>query len=137
MTRNIASVFRRSAPPEPPARLLGAVMEAVARERRRGVLVRRLSLLGTGLALSGATAGYAVMLTIDAAARSGFVGFLSVFVTDTGTVMASWQDYLLSLVDALPVAPLAGACVAFFVFFTLLRRLDRVIAPTSRFHAIF
>lgn len=136
MARNIDDIFRRSSPPEPPARLLGSVMEAVARERRRGMLLRRLPLLGAGLALSGAASAYAVALTVDAAARTGLAGFLTVIVTDTGAVAASWQDYLLSLLDALPVAPLAAVCGGLFVFFTLLRSVDRVIAPPSRLHVI-
>lgn len=136
MSRNIDDIFRRSAPPEPRTGLLGSIMGAVARERRRAVLVRRLPLLGAGLALSGAGFVYAVTLTVDAAARSGLVGFLSVLVTDTGAVAASWQDYFLSLVDALPIAPLAGVCAALFIFFALLRSLDRVITPPSRLHTI-
>ncbi|MEY4744636.1 MAG: hypothetical protein RL272_581 [Candidatus Parcubacteria bacterium] len=136
MPRNLARLFRESAAPGPQKELLDAVMDAVGRERRRTMLVRRLPLLAAGLLLSGAAAAYAVVLTINDASRSGLAGFLSVFVTDTGAVMSLWQDYLLTLLDTLPVAPIAGACAALFIFFALLRRLDRVVSQSSRPHFI-
>ncbi len=137
MTRNIDKLFARTAPPAPGPRLLGAVMASVTFERRRAAFARRLPVLVSGLAASGAAAAYAVVLAVAEASRSGFGGFLSMLVTDTGLVLSSWQDYLLSLLDALPVAPLAGVCAALFVFFVLLRRLDGAVAARpSRPHLI-
>ncbi len=136
MPRNIDVLFKQSDPPGPDRRLLDSVMAAVARERRRDLFFRRLPLLGSGLAMSGAAAAYAVVLAVADASRSGLAGFLSMIVTDTGAVFASWKDYLLSLIDALPVVPLAGVCAALFVFFVLLRRLDGMLAPPPRLHHI-
>ncbi|HSD12354.1 MAG TPA: hypothetical protein VLC10_02235 [Patescibacteria group bacterium] len=136
MTRNIDALFKESAPPGPDRRLLDSVMTAVARARRRDFFARRLPLLGSGLAMSGAAAAYAIALAVAEASRSGLAGFLSMIVTDTGAVIASWQDYILSLIDALPVAPLGGVCAALFVFFLLLRRLDGALAHRQRLHHI-
>ena len=116
--------FREVDTIDTPTSLVPGAMFRVARERRRSILFRHVPVLLLGLMFSLGATVFAIQAAIADAIQSGLANFLTMIVTDSGTVLASWQSYSLTIVDTFPAIQLAGACGALFLFFTLLRRID-------------
>ncbi len=129
MQENLKKAIRSLDVHGPSPRLFDDAMEAVFAYRRRQVLARRLPFMVVGLAASAVGVVYGAYAALRQASESGLLEFLSAAATDTGAVLSAWQSYLLAVVDALPVIQLAAVCAALFVFFALLRSVDRLITP--------
>lgn len=129
MQKNLERYFRRMDPVKTPDGMIEGVFVRIAGERRRLALLRHLPALALGLCLSAAATVFAVRTAVADAVQSGLTGFLMLLVTDHGAVASSWQAYAMTIVDALPAAPIAVAFAAAFGFFALLRRLDDEVAP--------
>lgn len=131
MQPNLTKLMRQTAPHAPAAHLRHDVMDAVFAARRRDLLIKRLPFMIAGLIASLAGAVYAFVEAWRDAVSAGLPEFVSAAFSDTGTVLASWQAYLLALADTIPLLPIAAVCGALSVFLLLLRRTDRLVAPHS------
>jgi hypothetical protein len=78
----------------PPPRLLGNIMAAIAEERARLRAIRRFAA--------------ASVLCIGAFAMSGFGHYLSLLFIDARLVLANWHDFAMSLLESFPALGAAG-----------------------------
>ena len=106
MSQDYEKLFSAIETPELPAGLIGQVMKCIAKER--GHLVNRkrgamLLVTATGM-LAALTP---VFILIKASLEeSGFWQYFSLLFSDFDIVTASWQNFLASLLEALPVTGL-------------------------------
>jgi len=59
------------------------------------------------------------------AAESGFFEFMSLMFSDSGAVLALWQNFLLALAESLPVVSLAALLIVTLVLFQSLKIISR------------
>jgi hypothetical protein len=134
MQPNLHQIYKKIEPQTAPEGLLAGVFAVIALEQQRRFLFRRLPLQIAGLIASAVAAAYATYLTVTQASETGLGVFLTAVATDTGTVLSAWHSYVLAIIDATPVAPLAGICVAVFIFLIILRAMDGTLASSKRLH---
>ena len=94
---------------EPSPRLFKAVMERLDRERRLSALRHRLIAANIFLGVCVVCSIPLFRAVAGEFARSGFVQYLSLLLSDFKTVSVYWQDLVLSLAESLPVASAASA----------------------------
>ncbi len=121
----------RSGVHEPPQRLYGAVLSRLEREKNRARTLK-LWMSGTATAISLAALVPATGLLVRGFGESGFASYLSLLWSDGEAVMNFWAEYLLSLVDSLPLGGLAGFCLALFVFLGSLKYAVTLIGSPRR-----
>jgi hypothetical protein len=92
---------------EPPAGLFDKVLLRLERERKLAVAKRRLIVFSGCLVISISASLPIWRLVFSELAQSGLGQYLTLLVYDFQTVAAYWQDYSLSLLEALPAASLA------------------------------
>jgi ABC-type phosphate/phosphonate transport system permease subunit len=111
-------------------------MLRLERERRRAFRIR-IALAGSiGLAALAAFVPAWNFLSSEAA-QSGFAQFASLVFSDFSVVTAYWKDFLLSLLESLPVYGSLAVLGSLFAFGLSLRSLSNAIiqfsAPSMRF----
>lgn len=94
--------------PKPSAGLLGKIMQRIEHERCLQIMRWKAALFGLLSALSLASLAPALSAFKSDLAQSGFAEFLSLAVLDTGTVLASWQNFGLALLESLPAISIIG-----------------------------
>lgn len=103
MLRDYEKLFSRLKPPEPPGELFDRIMSRIRAERRLLTIRRRLTLF-SAIIIASAVAFVPVYQMVQAGfAESGFNEFFSLIFSDTGIVMAYWQNFILSLLETLPI----------------------------------
>lgn len=112
---------------EPPDGLAGKVMARVWKEERKRV-VRRLILFSIGIAASFAALFPAFNAVQGAMAQSGTLQFISLAFSDSGTVIALWNDFIFSILEALPVMSVVAFLTVAFVLIGCARSFIRDIA---------
>ncbi len=127
MTNNLKRYFREIDRKESPSGLIEGIMTRITREKKRDVVLHHLLPLSFGVLLSATITVFTVRLTIADALQTGLGNFLSMTMTDSNSVLHSWQSYSLTILDAIPVAPIVGTCAALCIFFLLLRRIDNKV----------
>ena len=94
---------QNQATPEPPADLLYKIMDRIGAEKKRRQIRRHLAFFS--LSLIGSVAAFypaGQMLWHDFNA-SGFFQFFSLLFSDSEIVLKYWQNFLFSLLEALPI----------------------------------
>lgn len=134
MQPNFHKIYCKIEPRTAPAGFLDGVFAVIALEQQRQYLFRRLPLQIAGLIVSAIGAAYATYLAVTQASEAGLAEFLYAIGSDTGAVLSAGHSYFLAVVDALPVAPLAGICAAVFVFLILLRAIDGTLTSSKGLH---
>jgi hypothetical protein len=121
MRQDYKKLFCHIEIPEPPADLLGDVINGIARERRH--LEKRWRIMLLVITASGTIAAMAPILIMlkTAVAESGFWQYFSLIFSDLDIVMASWESYLASLLEALPVTGLILFFSILYVGLSLLK----------------
>ncbi|OGD32179.1 hypothetical protein A3C91_02630 [Candidatus Azambacteria bacterium RIFCSPHIGHO2_02_FULL_52_12] len=112
---------------EPPSGLLNAVMARIERERRQTARKKRIvlfSLCAIGSLLAITPTSKALVADIS---QSGFAHFLSLAFSDPGMVLASWNDFALSILESLPALSMAAFLLTIFAFLGSVRLLARDI----------
>ena len=111
----------------PPDDLLPKIMARIEREERL-LSLKRVILFSFGIILP-LTAFFPVLRGIIAdISGSGLIQYISLVFSDTGVVMASGGDYLLSIVESLPVLGITELLVIIFVFLGSLRLAAKGLA---------
>jgi len=105
---------------EPPQFLMGNILAAIEIKKRRAARLR-LALFGS-FALASLTALIpAVQYFIAEISQSGFYQYFSLLFSDWNLVITYWNDFVLSLAEALPVLAITSVLSAVFVFLGSLR----------------
>jgi len=107
----------------PPPELFDKVITRIRIEERVRSAKRRAILFTLTLALSLGTLIPSVRSAHAAIDASGFFNFASLLFSDLHVVMASWQDFALSLLEAVPALNLAAVLAVIFVTLGSLRYL--------------
>jgi len=105
---------------EPPDSLLWGVLSRVQREkhmRRARILFSFCAIL---LLISAAGIVMEAAEFINASSKTGLPQLLSLLVTDGTSVIVMWQDFLYSVVEAVPALTLTMLCAMTLLFTTSL-----------------
>ena len=113
--------------PEPPKDLLGRIMNRIHREQRLVKIRQRIVIFSVGAAASLAAVFPAFQMLRAEAASSDFFTFSSLLFSDFATVSAYWQNFALSLLEALPVMGLIAVLAAVLALLGSLRFLTKDI----------
>lgn len=100
---------------EPPAYLLGKIMERIEKEERILMLKKRIAFFFTGL--FGLMTGliYVFRLAQTTIVESGFSQYFSLLFSDTAIVTNYWQNFFITLLETFPITETAVS-----LFFILL-----------------
>ncbi|HBH46479.1 MAG: hypothetical protein A2445_03975 [Candidatus Jacksonbacteria bacterium RIFOXYC2_FULL_44_29] len=134
MRPDYEQLFTHLTPPEPPAGLLGKVMNRIYQAKRlqnikRRVFVFSMITLGSVLAFISSAKMLHSGLT-----QSGFTQFFSLLFSDFQIVITNWQNYSLSLLETLPIMSLilfVGITLIFLEALKFLIRDLKLILPRT------
>lgn len=134
---NFQKIYESIEKKEPDSDLLANIMLKISREQRLG-LYRKMaahasvSALSLGLLLSSF---YYIYTNL---AQSAFFDLLSLFFSDFGIVLSFWQDYLLSVLESLPLMSLMIFFASTLLLLEMARRLvDDLIIKIPHLHHEF
>ncbi len=116
--------FSRLVETDPSSALYGAVLHRINLEVRRTARTRFWLFSGVALA-SGIALVPAVVLFLSDLHRSGFYEYFVLFLSDGGTILASWKDFALSLAESAPLLGMTAVLGALFIFLGSLRYVAR------------
>jgi hypothetical protein len=111
---------------EPPAHLYGAVLSRLDQEKNR-VREWKLRLSVTAALASMVSLVPATTLLMRGFSETGFSSYLSLLFSDGRAILSFWGEYLLSLIDSLPLAGLASFALALFVFLASIKYVISLI----------
>jgi ABC-type phosphate/phosphonate transport system permease subunit len=114
-------LFSKIEPLEPPAGLGERIVMRIHEERSALSIKRRLVLFSLGLAASLVVLVFSFQSFQSGIASSGFADFFSLLFSDFRIVTYYWQNYILSLLESLPIFSLAIFLAAIFSFLELLK----------------
>jgi len=127
MRKDYEKLFSHLKSPEPPDGLFEKIMLRLHKERQLLTLKRRLTIFSVGLIGSAVAFIPAFKMVQAGFIESGFMDFFSLLFSDTGIVMAYWQNFALSLLETLPVLSLMALLATVLVFLESLKLLARDI----------
>lgn len=111
---------------EPPKGLFEKVILRLKREQRIAA-IRRLAVFGLTTISSALAFIPAFQMAKTGFAESGFGQFFSLLFSDFGIVVAFWQNFALSLLEALPVVSLLVLLGTLLIFLESLKLLVKNI----------
>lgn len=118
MEDNYNKLFKELEKVGAPEGLQAAILASISSREKRAALWR-FSLLGGISALSLAGSVPAFLATVTGFVQSGFTEYFALIMSDGSTLLISWQDFILTLAESLPLTNLALflAAVAAFLWF--------------------
>ncbi|MEK7576311.1 MAG: hypothetical protein AAB482_01315 [Patescibacteria group bacterium] len=105
---------------EPPEGLYHRILARIARARLRAARIR-LGFLSMTIVGSLAALIPALQYTLQEFTQSGFYQYLSLVLSDGGTLFAHWHEYILTLAESLPLAGITLMLSGIFVLFGSLK----------------
>lgn len=127
MNKDYEKLFSQLETPEPAAGLFDKIIQRIRREQRLLVIKRRLVLFSVGT-LGSVVAFIPVFRLVQSGlAESGFMEFFSLIFSDLGLVTAHWQNFVLALLESLPVMSVVMFLAVIFIFIESLKFLTRDI----------
>lgn len=114
---------------EPRPAVLSTVLFRVHEEQQLSRLRRTFLAMCSMAVLSGVGIFLVAQTIIESLSSSGFFRFLSLIVSDGVALVPYWQEYVYSLLEALPIVSLV-VFVALFIIF--LRSLQGVLSDVKR-----
>ncbi len=100
---------------EPSTELLGKVFNRIKHEQKKA-RVKTFALFSVGILSSVFIFIPALLSTISEIQQSGLAGVISLIFSDFQAVISVWDDFLLSLLETLPIIRLAILFVAVYIF---------------------
>lgn len=127
MTQNFDKILSKINQPEPRACLFELIWLAIQKQKQLAVIKRRLVLSIILSAITGIGFVPLAKLTRTGFSTSGFWQFFSLIFSDFSAVIYSWQNYLISLLETLPVTNLILLLAVFLIFLEMLKFLVKNI----------
>jgi len=125
MNKYYEKIFTNLKSPEPPENLFNKVMSRIRQEKNLLTVKRRMAVFSAGL-ISSAVAIIASFRVVESEMiKSGFIQFASLIFSDMGTVLSNWQNFVLALLESLPVVSIAVFLLTIFAFLQSLKFLAR------------
>jgi len=125
--KDYEKLFSRLESQEPPAELFDKIISRIEKEKRFAAVRRRIFIFSFGMIASLAASFFAFQAMRAAFIESGFIEFFSLIFSDSGVILAYWQNFLLTLMESLPVMSTAAMLGAILAFLGSLRYLAREI----------
>jgi len=120
---------------EVPVGLFDRIICRIREERRISVFRRRFAFYSAGAIGSFIAFIPAFNAMWTELAQSGLAHFISLIFSDTGTVLAFWDVFVLSILESLPAFSIAVVLAILFIFLGSLKLLARdilaVLAPRN------
>ena len=111
---------------EPPAGLLGKIIDRIRREER--FLVFRKTVIFSVMVFASLAAFVpALSALLSDFYKSGFINFFSLIFSDFSSVSAYWQSFAMILLETLPAASIALFLAVLLVFLGSVRSLTKNI----------
>lgn len=127
MDHNFEKLFSHLKPPEPPADLLDKILNRIQREKKLINIKRRIVVFSLGV-LGPAIAFIPAFRAVQAEiAESGFSELFSLIFSDLSVVINLWDQFILSILESLPVMSMVLLFTIIFVFLGSLKYLVRDI----------
>lgn len=115
-------------------RIINAVMQRIERNR---MIHERISAITSGALAILSLAAFvpAIGYMMGTASQSGFFTYASLLVSDTGSVMHSWDTFVISMADSAPLMGIIAVITVILVLVISARSLARSMASLSMRHA--
>lgn len=121
----------------PPGGLLEKVLSRLEKEQKILALKRRRIIFSFGAVISALGLIPAYLALQASLAESGFFQFFSLIFSDSEIIAAYWQNFVLSLLESLPIINLAiflAVIMAFLEFLKLLTKNLKFISRPNNYH---
>ncbi|MFA5124414.1 MAG: hypothetical protein WC473_01120 [Patescibacteria group bacterium] len=122
MPQELGKIFSSYHSPEPSEELLNEIVFGLNREQAKRAK-RRLAIFSLTLVASLVAVVPALRLIWQDISQSGFTDFISLFFSDPDMALAYWQNFVLALLEVLPVLSLALFLTTLAVFMESLKLL--------------
>lgn len=126
MPQELEKVFASYRSPAPSEELLNKITLRLKREQTKRAK-RRLAVFSLTLVASLAAFFPVCQFVWQDISQSGFMDFVSLLFSDSGLVLAYWQNFVLALLEVLPVISLALFLIVSAVFMESLKLLAKNI----------
>lgn len=107
MLKDYEKLFTYLQKPQPSDELFSKIMNGIDRQRKKIILFRRITVISVSLIASLAALIPAFMVLMSRFTESGFYQYFSLMFSDFSVIAANWQDYSMSLLQALPAFSIA------------------------------
>jgi hypothetical protein len=115
MEKKIRQIFKNISELEPAPKLAGFILAKINRERSK-IIREKKALVWAGLFGSALAAVYAVSFFGQEIFGSEFWSLASLAFSDINIVLINWNDYVLSLLETLPVINIVIILIPTFIF---------------------
>ncbi|TSC78965.1 MAG: hypothetical protein G01um101433_25 [Parcubacteria group bacterium Gr01-1014_33] len=112
---------------EPPAGLFEKIIARIRKEERLLIIKKRILLFSSGVFVSAGACIPALIGFRQEFAESGFFQFLSLMFSDSAAIGAHWQDFLLAILESLPVMSISALLAILLAFLWMLKYCTRAI----------
>lgn len=112
---------------EPPKDLFERIMVRIRNEQRFSAIKQRLMVCSLGTACSAAALIPAFRAMQAGFNESGFFQFFSLIFSDFETIITHWQNFVMSLLETLPIMNLVVFLTIIFIILELTRFIARDI----------
>lgn len=122
---------------EAPDGLLEKVLGQLQKEQKIMALKRRRIIFSFGAVISALSLIPAYLTLQASLAESGFFQFFSLIFSDSEIVLAYWQNFILSLLETLPITNLIiflALTALFLESLKLLAKNTKIILKTHNYH---
>lgn len=127
MRKDYEKLFTHLKPQEPPVGLFNKIMARIHEEEQLLSVKRRLILFSTAVIISAGAFIPLINAFQTEFAQSGIYQFLSLIFTDSGSVMAYWQDFGLALLESLPAVSAIALLATALVFLWSLKHFTQAV----------
>lgn len=123
MGQNYDQLFSHLAPVEPPAGLLAGILAKVEREQQKAFVRRKRHFFFTSLTLLVSAISLVQIFQMVQAgfSESGFFNFFSLLFSDFSVVVSYWDNFIISLLETLPVIKLTLLFAVILIFLEMLK----------------
>ncbi len=115
MDDNYEKLFRKLDQFEPSEKLHTHIMTRINLEQKRSARMR-LIFLGTMAIASFAAMISSFQYAMREFYQSGFYEYLSLLLSDSGYILASWKEFSISLVESMPLVEITISLATTFAF---------------------
>lgn len=112
---------------EPPSGLFNKIMARIWEEECLQSIKKRLVLFSVSLFVSAGAFIPALNASRQGFTNSGFYQYLSLMFSDFGSVMISWQDFGLAVLESLPAISATAFLATLLIFLWSLKRLTKAV----------
>lgn len=119
--KDLKQIFTNIQPFEPPVGLFERIMRRIDEERRLITVKRRVFLFSAGLFVTIVALVPAARMAWNGLTESGFLKFLSLIFSDAEIIAGYWQNFVMSLLETLPVMGLVLFLAVTLAFLEMLK----------------